>query len=386
MKRFYFISVLALLLSPSTRAQVADGQVQLKDLSVEKIDTVVEVTFEAQVAKKTAKANQVLVFAPVLTNGEYQVSMPFVAVLGSGARTNLSRHQLASAGEPDFGNTIYAKNGKSVSYKATIPYQHWMKEARLEMESIRLGCCSSQTYPPLILKDSLFVTPVPEEAIVIEEPQAEIPEEPEIQMTIADTLARTFNFVVPADEFDPENPVIYDEDREGAIIIYFATGSSAIDPDYEENHQTLTNLTTSVRMIQESQSSNVSNVVVAGFSSPDGSFQYNDRLAFERAVSVKEYIMKETAIPDASILVFNGSVDWRGLRAFVLHTNLADKEEIVRIIDTVPIWDAKTNTGRLGTIMRLNGGKSYHYLRKEVFPKLRNGAFIKVYYENNHAN
>ena len=35
----------------------------------------------------------------------------------------------------------------------------------------------------------------------------------------------------------------------------------------------------------------------------------------------------------------------------------------------------------LGLLMKLNGGKPYHYMKQHFFPKLRNAGYIKVFYE-----
>jgi len=54
---------------------------------------------------------------------------------------------------------------------------------------------------------------------------------------------------------------------------------------------------------------------------------------------------------------------------------------VLNIIDTVPVWDATKNVGRLGLIMQLNQGKTYEYMKRHFFPKLRNAGYIKVFYE-----
>jgi hypothetical protein len=87
-------------------------------------------------------------------------------------------------------------------------------------------------------------------------------------------------------------------------------------------------------------------------------------------------------LSDGSILLHNGSVDWRGLRVMVERSSLLEKREIISIIDNTPIWDSRRQVGRLGELMKLNGGRTYRYLLNEYFPHLRSGAFIRAYYRN----
>jgi hypothetical protein len=61
---------------------------------------------------------------------------------------------------------------------------------------------------------------------------------------------------------------------------------------------------------------------------------------------------------------------------------MPQKQRIVELIDTVPVWDKARNLGRLGELMRLDGGEPYRYMLDKLFPELRQAAYIKVYFEN----
>jgi hypothetical protein len=100
-------------------------------------------------------------------------------------------------------------------------------------------------------------------------------------------------------------------------------------------------------------------------------------------VAVKEYIVKQTGFEGDKIVLYNGTEDWRGLRMLVENSTMPYRDEVLKVIENTPLWDAATQTGRQGVLMRLRGGEPYKYIYKNFFPLLRNGAFIKVYYENN---
>ena len=130
-------------------------------------------------------------------------------------------------------------------------------------------------------------------------------------------------------------------------------------------------------MLQESKTSRVVRVVIVGSASPEGTLAFNDRLAWNRAVALKDFLLRNTAFPADSMTLFNGSEDWRGLRKLVAASDLYEREEILRIIDNVPVTQ-----GRELELMKLSGGRPYLYMLEHMFPELRNAAFIKVYYEN----
>lgn len=189
-----------------------------------------------------------------------------------------------------------------------------------------------------------------------------------------ETTARHESFVVPESRYDTLQPV--GNDRSGALRIYFRTGSSTLDPHYMYNEQALGKLTAALHELAPRH------VTVAGFASPEGGVAANDRLSEQRAEAIKSYILSHTALPAQRVDTRGLGEDWDGLRAMVEQSTLPDKREILRIIDTVPVWDARTKTGRQSQLMLLGGGRTWRNLLSEYFPWLRSGAFIKVYYND----
>lgn len=164
----------------------------------------------------------------------------------------------------------------------------------------------------------------------------------------------------------------------GSLRIDFARSSSTIERYYKENNATLVTLASVLRQIERSDNARIARIVIAGFSSPEGPLMENDRLAWERADAVREFIVTNTSVPFGRISLYNGSEDWRGLRALVEQSaEMESRYDVLRIIDTVPIL-----SGRERRLMDLAGGIPYRYMKRYLFPKLRNAASIKVYYTN----
>ena len=155
-----------------------------------------------------------------------------------------------------------------------------------------------------------------------------------------------------------------------------------VDPSYRDNAATLDNLISTIREIERSSDSRVVRVVIAGFASPEGTAEVNDRLARERAEAIRSYLTENSAISNDQVDLYNGSVDWHGLRMMVAASNMPDRDKVLDIIDNTPVWDAGRNTGRHGELMRLSGGVPYRYMLRDFFPDLRNAAYIRAYYEN----
>lgn len=382
MKKFTLI-IASLFLTCAAMAQSSEKGLTLKNVSVVRSGEEVVVSFDVEAGRKAVSGDMTLVYAPVITDGQYRVSLPAVMVQGRRGAASWERREWVSGNEAAYGEGVLKlKNKQRSAYSASVPFQPWMEGAVLEAETVVAGCCSRQA-GMLILAENIIPAPAAVKAPVIEVVPEPVPAE--VNYTIAETLAHTFPFVLPVSEFDPNEPIkFYDDERDNSLIVYYRINNYDIEPEYADNYQTLVNLTAAINIILRSDDSNVERVVVAGFASPEGPFEVNDRLAWERAVSVKEYIIKQTGVPDGMITLFNGSADWRGLRLLVeRETTMQGRREVLDIIDNYPVWDHYSQTGRMTLIRRLNNGRTYEYMARHIFPKLRNGAFIRVYFNNN---
>ena len=235
--------------------------------------------------------------------------------------------------------------------------------------------------PPVIVETVEEV----EQIIVVEEPQPEPIPEP--RPTTAERLAESRSFLAPAAQFDD---ISYQDDperfieahREGSLTVTFRQGAKVVDPTYKDNAATLDNIVSTIREIEGSSDSRIARVVIAGFASPEGTAAVNDRLARERAEAIRNYLTGNSGVRAEQVDLYNGGVDWHGLRKMVAESDMPDRDRVLDIIDNTPVWDAQRNTGRHGELMRLSGGEPYRYMLRNFFPDLRNAAYIRAYYEN----
>jgi len=248
--------------------------------------------------------------------------------------------------------------------------------------------------------------PSPQRYVVVEDPLLD-----DSQLSTADKLSRHFAFLAPASDFEASRrrtstgllfdynmPLnmgrgisrsqqsdldrFIDENRDDALSIYFKQGSYIVQRDFADNGYALVDMISVIRAIQASRDSRIVRIIIAGFASPEGSFLANDRLAWERAVSVKQILLNNTNLDNRAVNIYNGSVDWRGLYRLVAESDMYHKYQILNILDFAPIWGDARHASRLDELKRLAGGEPYRYMLNNIFPLLRNAAYIKVYYEN----
>jgi outer membrane protein OmpA-like peptidoglycan-associated protein len=379
MKKAIIISLLSILVCTGLEARNRNPEVTVTDRSIEKSGEQVIVSFRAEVGRRAARSGESVVFVPVITDGTWKWSLPAIVVQGRRAKTAAARHDWAAetvALQPALDEgAITASNGASVDYRTVLDWQPWMNGADLVAEKLVIWCCSQSQTTDLI-GGNLHLPPT-----VIAPPPA--PVVPPAPKSTGDLMAEEFPFIEPYSDFEDLAPEqLFDEDRDEALTIYFRQDKRHIDPSYMRNAVSLEEMLASIRLIQSSSDSRVRMVMIAGFASPEGTFDYNDRLAFDRSTVVKRYIMDNAGMADENIAIYNGSEDWRGLRMLVELSDMPSKQRVLEIIDTVPVWDSASQRGRERELMNLDGGAAYRYMYRNFFPLLRNAAYIKIYYDN----
>ena len=165
------------------------------------------------------------------------------------------------------------------------------------------------------------------------------------------------------------------------LTIHFRIGSSDIDLNYMDNRVALSRVTAALN----SQSAPyINSIRIEGYASLDGGYIVNDRLARERAESLKRYIMANSSnhIDPAKISSENIGMDWKQLRSLAdADYKLPRRSEVLYIIDNVDARvNVKANTSRKKSLMDL-GVKTWYYMYTNYFPLLRTGKAIIIVVE-----
>jgi outer membrane protein OmpA-like peptidoglycan-associated protein len=388
MKKIYTISVVLLVWVGGLSAQSNAGSIRTGDIRMIRTGDDVTVSFLLEAGRRsTARASHDLVIEPVLKNGVSQRPLPSVVVRGRRSRVIAARHELGGGKRTREQSPMYMQAGESFEYTATLPYEEWMRGGELVFEGVSVGCCSSSEVDlGLVAGNVLYGEPRIEERVV-EIPEVVAPP----AVTTGEKLAARYPFVAPVEEYERLRAAFdggpdmvqgaIGEIRGGSISIYFDQSVRVVDRNFGDNNRRLVELISAVRALASAPDSKIAMIVIAGFASPEGSPELNDRLAWDRAVAVKEFLTENSPVDGRAIRIFNGGADWAGLKKLVEESSIYRKQRIVDIIENTPVWDSRRGVGRRGELMRLDGGDPYRYMLTNFFPKLRQAAYIRVYYE-----
>jgi hypothetical protein len=156
----------------------------------------------------------------------------------------------------------------------------------------------------------------------------------------------------------------------------YVQGSSGINPVQGDNPRELARLDAFISAAVSDTSLCVKRIGLTGFSSIEGSYAVNERLARDRVQSFKTYLEEKYSFSGLfPVDVSWVAEDWGGLYNLMLGVHFRGREEVLRLIEEVDVF-----RGREARLMRVQGGKVYKWLLKDYFPALRR-VEIRVEYD-----
>lgn len=320
--------------------------------------------FRVHVPSGTLKLNDCLTLTPVLASGDSSLALPPVHIRGRVARRReIRRKVLHKESGPATGYELAVAG--TFDYEAAVAYRPWMRTAMLSLRRQVRNCCSGYELEPFVLYRCDFPAPVP--APVLQAP----PVHPEAAHS-ADSVLWREPFVHPLEDYRAGCRLV--THGEGAQVIYFKTSQAVIDETYFDNARILAHIVDVIRRIEASPRWQTGKIVLLGLASPEGTLDFNTRLAGGRAEALKRYLQERVSVPDSCFEVQNGSEGWEELRYMVACSDMPSREKVLRIIDTVPVRE-----GREKQLMLLDRGDTYRYMLEHFFPALRRAGYIQLY-------
>lgn len=230
-------------------------------------------------------------------------------------------------------------------YETSVPYAHWMDAAALEAEYRYHDCCTSR------LLQSYMLLPDVGQAVRLAQYQKKgLDYGPEL-------FERMVSFTKPAIRQR------YTERGSEQLVFHFPTNNYTIDYSVKANVDAVKRLD---KLLSGESRDRLTAITVIGYASPEGAYYRNGDLAGKRSKSIAEYIINRYNVGHIPLESWYVAEDWDRLHSVISETAMSEKNDILRIIENVGIFD-----GREKVLMELNGGSTYRKLLKEYFPGLR---------------
>lgn len=332
-------------------ALVAAAQVSYLDRitvetkAVRKVDDNVTVDLLWQFAGLKVNTQNQAKFTPVLVaaDGTAEAELPPVFVEGRVRRWVNERRELSADWLPRNGEVVRRHKGKymPLEYHAEIPWERWMYGARIEIREYVTGCANC-------LNGYAATTVVPSV----------------LPYRIPDASAFRFASLVTPEEEDVKMRSITFRGR-----FQFRLDKYDIDPAYKDNYKKLEEAREKIDEVASNPDLSIVSIEVAGYTSPEATVAYNERLARNRSTSLVNYMKKRfPQVPAQKWFASWPNEDWGGLREAVeKDTLLPGREQILDVIgkypDNLDLREQKLKELRPATIYETLYRKHYPYLR-----------------------
>ena len=296
-----------------------------------------KVTLDIDLSTVGVPSNKMVLFTPMVVNGEDTLSLSSVGVLGRRRYFYYERNQKRY---PEvFENENFRSNDKPNSFKwaETMPYEKWMDGSSLKLRKQVYGCCND------LIEESI------------------------IDLTQYNDYHPVFKWIVPEAELEKVRSL------EGSAFIDFVVSTTDIRPDYRENRRELGKIISTIDSLKADADITMDTITIKGFASPESPYDNNTRLAKGRTQALKDYVTQLYAFDENFILTSYEPEDWEGLRRFVQASNIKHKNEILSIIDSSMEPDPKEWK------LKSTYPEEYKFLKETCYPALRHSDYKIVY-------
>jgi len=234
---------------------------------------------------------------------------------------------------------------------------------------------------------TIYVVPIDTTPVVPPAPPVLLTS-PVLPATTADLLLADNPVLAEYKDYRPyDNTRILRKEKD-ALFVHFALGGATLQHDFRDNARTLDRIVDITRQIMADTASNVRLIQIIGLASIEGSVKSNELLAANRATALKEYIQQRVSTPDSIYELANGGEAWTELRDQLSdalsggEARQADDSQAANLRAALDIIDTEQDlTRREQRLRRLNGGKTYAYIRNELLPQQRNSGYLRIYFD-----
>lgn len=299
----------------------------------------VKVTYTLNIPANYISPCARLVFRPYFLAADHQYDLTPLVISSKTSLRQEKRLEELTGKQPDYPQAMHLESngdGMKIKLSEVVPFEVWMAQSKLRAEIILEACDREKDISVLTLADGVIWFP--------EGPGPElvkyVKEESEVQKT-------------------------------AEVYFIYPLGYDLYNEGYDGNATRKQTLMQWVDSFRNHTGMHLEKAVITGYSSPVGSFTYNEWLAKERAARMKQWLV-EKGINAALIQVNSVSEDWDGLRQAVQQTKgFGDKEAVLRILN-----GNYTDMQRKTMLRKLPG---YEYLRMQIFPDLQKVTCLFYY-------
>jgi len=284
-----------------------------------------------------------LILTPTLTDGRGQeLKLKNIMLNGRQRHKAFMREIQLNGWERDIKKTHYDvinlnQDHKAIRYRQTVPYEPWMRDARLDIETDLCGCAGH-----------------------VQQLGSE-----KVASRIVLEGAKAYKALANVAYLIPEVEAVKSRSESSNVFLDFPVARTEINPGFGNNPRELAKIEGLINEIRNDKNLQVTGVMITGYASPEGDLNFNNQLSRGRAEALRNYLSMKAGIPPQMYQVGYGGEDWQGLGRLVMNSYIEPKGTILNIIHN------SGGENRKQQLKALGGGSVYQRLLHGLYPQLR---------------
>lgn len=343
MKRILSILITLLIVISGASAQSIDG-VKVENLQMKRQGEYMAVRMNMDFTTLDMPSNRAVLFTPVIVNGKDSLELSSVGIYGRRRYYYYVRNDKSIISESG-KNYRASERPENMEYNVMVPYSKWMDGSYLLLHRCDYGCCNK----------------------VVDEQFSQMTSFKE------KVFSPQFVYVRPATE------MVKTRSLSGSAYIDFIVNRTNINPNYRNNKVEIAKIQATIDSVKADADITLTSVSIKGFASPEGNYANNERLAKGRTESLKKHVQNLYDFAPDFIKTSYEPEDWAGLKNYVIASDLENKDEIIKIINSDLEPDKKELAIR-------TYGNDYLHLLTNCYPALRHSDYKVEYTIRNYKD
>jgi len=337
------MTLFCLLIGNDVCAQaISNGQIRFQPYELKQKGDSLWVSMGVMIKNFRIEKDRSLILTPVLVSNTGRIELPGIRINGK-VRHKIYERMLVLKDIAPYENAYMVLKADpqtqvNLSYQQVIPFEEWMKESRLDLKEELCGC---GTYTHQISVENLV------DRVTLEKPP--------------------FYQVKPLVAYiKPPVETVKARSEQQEAFLDFPVGRTVIQPGFGNNPVELAKIERMISDLKNERNLTVNQVSITGYASPEGSVALNNRLARERAESLKSYLVQRSGFPVNIYRIDHGGEDWNGLLELVERSFIPYQEEVIAIIRSSYYPEERKQR-----LQSLRGGEPYRFMLRDLYPQLR---------------
>lgn len=180
---------------------------------------------------------------------------------------------------------------------------------------------------------------------------------------------------------------VFARENHTEIMVGFRVNDTCVNSNYADNASRIREIVSFLQGLNNDSTIRVTSISFCGAASPEGSYEWNRRLANGRLSSLESIVRREVHIPDSIISRNDSYIPWNYLKEQVSRSNSSYKDTVMAILEEEPVLVKDSDSGKLvdARIVKLKGldnRRVWKELFRLYFAKMRYASAVIVTYKD----